>query len=100
MTESDLRLFAEDRGGYWNDVIGGEAVIERGNSRVFIGVSEDADESLPDDLEYAVKQLGKKPASMLSVRIGHARGSLDLAEDVAGEAVRKWGGYVDRNEPA
>ncbi|MFZ2490163.1 MAG: hypothetical protein WA208_01630 [Thermoanaerobaculia bacterium] len=98
--ELALRAFAEGRGGYWNEVVGGEAVIERGNARVFIAVTERAEEAFADDLDFAVSEMGSRPASMLSIRIGHAEGSVELAEEIAAESVANWGGFLDRNQPA
>jgi hypothetical protein len=97
VTENDLRAFAETEGGYWNDVVGGEAVIERGTGRVFLAVDANADDALVEDFEYATKQLGSKPVSVVYVKIGHGE-SEPLAEDVATRVVQRWRGFIDRNE--
>jgi hypothetical protein len=97
--ESALRCFAESQGGRWNDALGDEAVIERGDGAIFIGVVPNAADALPDDVEFATERLGAEPASMLSMRVGHGVDSIPLAESVAARAVTQWGGFLDRNEP-
>lgn len=100
MDENALRRFAEGCGGYWNDAVGDEAVIERDDARVFIAtaLTNDAENVITDDLDRATARMGYAPRSMLSMRIGHATGSVPLAEDVAALAIREWGGFLDRNE--
>lgn len=99
VTEDALRDFAESEGGYWNDVVGGEAVIERGAGRVFVAVDTDADDALVDDFEYPTRRLGSKPTSVVYLRIGHDRESMSIGEDVALKTVQRWRGFIDRNEP-
>jgi hypothetical protein len=96
-----LRQFARDLGSTTSEV-NDDAVIERGEARVYISRADPSDQEnvLPDDVEYAKKRMGTTPASMLSIRIGHGIGSVDLATDVAGRAVETWGGFLDENEPA
>lgn len=100
VTEAALRRFAEASGGYWNEVVGDEVVIERVDARVFVSSAstDDEDNVIADDLARATAQMGHSPTSMLSMRIGHASGSVRLAEDVAARAIREWGGILDRNE--
>ena len=97
ITDGSLRDFAALFGSadYAND----GAVIERGEARVYISHADVDDEEnvLRDDVEYATRELGVRPASMLSMRIGHD--ALDLAEAVGAMAIEKWGGLVDRNNP-
>jgi hypothetical protein len=96
-----LRQFAEEHGGYWNEAVGDEAVIERGDARVFLSTASAADEDnvMPDDREFATSRLGRIPTSMVSIRIGHAPGSVPLAEETAVRAIAVWGGFLDQNEP-
>ena len=96
-----LRRFAEAYGGYWNDVVGDEVVIERGVARVFVSsaLADDETNVMPDDVARVASRIGQVPASMVSFRIGHANGSTRLAEDLATRAVKEWGGFWDRNEP-
>ena len=77
-----------------------EAVIERDKANVYIGTATTEDESnvLRDDLQYAAERMGRVPMSMLSIRIGHGRGSLQLARQVASTAIETWGGFLDHNE--
>jgi len=101
VNDDALRRFAEANGGYWNDVVGDEVVIERGNARVFVSsaLTDDETNVMPDDVARAASQIGRVPASMLSMRIGHVSGSTQLAEDIAARAVKEWGGFLDHNEP-
>ena len=101
VTDAELRLFAEERGGYWNDAVGDEAVIERGNGRVFIGAALSTDRSnvTCEDVNRATSRMGTVPASMVAITIGHGAGSSDLAEEVAKQAIVRWGGFLDRNDP-
>jgi hypothetical protein len=95
-----LRVFAESLGGYWNDALGDGVVIERGGGRVFIALaSTSCDDILQDDVEYATLKLGQRPPSMLSMRIGHAVNSEDVALEIASTAIERWGGFLDMNRP-
>ena len=100
VNERALRAFAEAFGGYWNEVVGDEAVIERGDARVFVSsaLADDVENVIPDDVVRATAQMGDVPSSMVSLRIGHSNGSTQLAEEVATRALKDWGGCLDRNE--
>lgn len=91
VNENVLRWFAEACGGYWNEVVGDEAVLERGDARVFLSTADRDDEQnvMRDDVARASAQMGDDPASMLSIRIGHGAGSMELAEDIARRAVKE-----------
>lgn len=99
VTEAALRKFAEAESGYWNDTVGDEAIIERGEARVFISAAPTSDETnvFPDDVAFATSTLGRTPATVLWITVGHASGSLPLAEEVAAHAINLWGGFLDRN---
>lgn len=100
VNESALRRFAEAHGGYWNEVVGDEAVIERGDARVFVSsaLNNDGNNVMPEDVARATAQMGYVPAAMVSMRIGHSNSSRELAAEVAARAIKEWGGFLDRNE--
>ena len=54
VTDETLRLFAERNGGYWNDVLGGEAIIPRGNACLYIAaaMTDDDGNVMPEDLDW------------------------------------------------
>lgn len=99
VTDTELRRFAEKNGGYWNDAVGDEAVIERGNARVFMGTAMANDRSnvTAEDVDRATSKRGSTPVSMVSLTIGHAEGSSELAEDIARRVINAWGGLLDYN---
>jgi hypothetical protein len=101
VTNDALRQFTNANDGYWNEAVGDEGVIERGEARVFISTASATDQNnvMSDDLAFATSQMGSVPASMLSVRIGHSNGSIRLAEDIATKVISAWGGFLDRNVP-
>lgn len=100
VAEADLRHFASAEGGYWNDVVGDEAVVERGSARVFMSAArvDDEENVMRDDVTRAEAQMRALPAGVVFMRIGHAPGSTDLAEELSARAISKWGGFIDRNE--
>jgi hypothetical protein len=98
ISDPALREFAALLGS--KDTVNDDAVIEDGGARVYISRADvdDQENVLIDDVEYATQELGFRPASMLSMRIGHD--ALALAETVAAMAIKRWGGLLDRNAPS
>ncbi len=101
VTDTALRQFAEQEGGYWNDVIGGEAVIRRGDMSVFIAAAMTDDETnvMPEDVDRAAATMTRVPASMVSITFRSSEESSEVAEAIALRMINRWGGFLDRNTP-
>ena len=107
VTDEVLRQFAERAGGYWNDSIGGEAVIRRGGVSAFIAaaLANDVTNVMPEDVERATLRMGKEPTSMVSITFGSGEESgrealraFDLRQSVERPAERH-GCDRDRHVP-
>lgn len=101
ITPGSLRDFAERLGVSWTQTSSDDVAIEDHEARVYVSQADadDRENVLSDDVEYAATRMGTQPVGMLSMRIGHGKGSVDLAEKIAESAIQTWDGFLDRNEP-
>jgi hypothetical protein len=101
VTDDALRQFAEGEGGYWNDAIGGEAVIGGGDLNAFVAAAMTTDESnvMPEDVVRASAVMNRTPASMVSITFRYGEESSEIAELIAQHVIDRWGGFLDRNAP-
>lgn len=101
LSKEEVREFVESQGGYWNEEPTlDEGVIERGEAAVYVSGEieiQPYDYDLPE-LEALGKILGNPPRSMVDLHISHAKGSFELAEDVARMMIDRWSGYLDYND--
>jgi len=99
VTSRSLQQLAQELGST-AEALEDQVIIEHGDARVYISRADVNDEEnvLRDDVEYATRHLGTSPVSMVSMRIGHGSGSVNLAENIAFKAIQMWGGFLDRNE--
>ncbi|HEV7923209.1 MAG TPA: hypothetical protein VGR02_20700 [Thermoanaerobaculia bacterium] len=84
--------------GYWKDEGGREAVIERGDARVFVSASSDLSDAYQEDVQLAAEQLQQVPKGVVWINVGHGSGSDVLAQKVATMILNRWAGVLDRDE--
>lgn len=102
VTTIALSDFAKELGVSWTQAAVDEVAMAAQDARVYVSRADagDRENVLSDDVEYAAARMGTNPASMLSMRIGHGKGSAELAAHIAERAIQTWDGFLDRNEPA
>lgn len=93
-----LRSEVRSHGGLWH--IGeqiGEGVIENDSAAIYISMSADLVPTFYDESELpgVFEKLGAEDARVVSIHIGHGRGSTQLAATFAESVVSRWGGFLD-----
>jgi len=99
VTQSMVRTMVESLGGYWNaEATLDQGVVERGDAVVYVSSSQDLDPDYDaEDIKILTQLLGQAPRAVVDIHLGHASGSTWLAEEVAREVIKRWGGFLDDN---
>jgi hypothetical protein len=99
VTQTMIQALVESLGGYWNaEETLDQGVVERGDAVVYIASGQDLySDYEPHEIAVLTQLLGETPRAMVDIHIGHAEGSVELAEDVARAVIKRWGGFLDDN---
>ena len=89
----------ESLGGYWNaEETLDQGVVERGDAVIYVSSSQDLDPDYDaEDITMLTQLLGQAPRAVVDIHLGHASGSVWLAEEVARKVIERWGGFLDDN---
>jgi hypothetical protein len=99
-SKEELKTLIESRGGKWSDSEGiDQGVIMHGDAVVYISyvsaIDKNWQEYPADELDELTVKLGVRPLQAISIHIGHAAGSSELASAFSDEIVGDWGGIVE-----
>lgn len=99
VTQTMVHTLVESLGGYWNaDDTLDQGVVERGKAVIYVSSSQDLDPDYDtNDIAILTQLLGQMPQAVIDIHLGHAPGSEALAEEVAHEVIKRWGGFLDDN---
>lgn len=100
LTETALRCWIESASGHWNTTPrGGFGVVQSDDATIYLDFypGDDLEEYEPDEIVEMERKLGGPAAAFVSIHIGHAPRSNDLARSVCRQFIDTWGGYVDAN---
>ena len=99
VTQSMVRTMVESLGGYWNaEETLDQGVVERGDAVIYVSSSQDLDPDYDaEDITMLTQLLGQAPRAVVDIHLGHASGSVWLAEEVARKVIERWGGFLDDN---
>jgi len=92
-----LKSYTLNQGGYWNDEPTlNQGVIEEGSEVIYLTVDDNFElDYEPSELIELTQKIGSQPKSIIDIHISNSENSDELAEKIAEDIIKKWGGVID-----